>query len=477
MELYEKRIKEGILKKDEHQLKTINELNKLRTKLINIKEPPILDELAGLDIDILTNSEYTQKDLISPDFDWHNNKDNETIFGKLWTNLVSFTKKETNDLVKETKNRLNFVPIKGPKGLYLYGDVGSGKTMVMDLFYDTLPIERKKRIHFHQFMQDIHKKQHNLLTKKRISTDVIPAIANELTNEAWVLCFDEFQVVDITDAMLLRRLLEELLNRGVVIVLTSNRPPDDLYKNGIQRESFLNTIELLKNSNIVWQLDSGIDYRKIESIKLNVYFTPLNEQTNKKVDNIFDKLTDNLMVIPKEINFLGRKLIIEETAENICKLDFNDICGKPHSAADYLELTKNFNIIVLKNVPKMTLSDRDSARRFITLIDTIYDSRCKLIISAECELEDLFVDTSVTVDGMPTINQKPINPKNSQLQLDRTLIDDLHLHHPSNVSEAPSIFTGTEEIFAFRRSLSRLNEMRNIKWLGEDFKEKLLSSD
>ncbi|KAI9209103.1 AFG1-like ATPase-domain-containing protein [Polychytrium aggregatum] len=335
-----------------------------------------------------------------------------------------------------------------PRGLYLWGDVGTGKTTVMDLFYNSISKERKRRVHFNSFMKDIHSRIHQLRVRDGYTSDPIPIISTDLTNQAWLLCFDELQVTNIVDAMLLRRLFQHLLDRGVVIVTTSNRPPDDLYLNGIQRGSFLPTIALLKERCVVHCLDSGVDYRKQKQDTFSVYFSPLNTDSQSSIESLWRKITKGQPVAPKKIDFLGRSFVIPEACGRAGKISFDDICGKAHSASDYLELVKHIDTLVLTDVPAMTLQHRNEARRFITLLDTLYDNKVRLAMSSAKSITGLFAleltddDTEISVEEI-------------------------------KISEN---MAGAEEVFAFRRAVSRLVEMKGRNWLGDDFIA-LLNSD
>ncbi|KAI8613710.1 AFG1-like ATPase-domain-containing protein [Chytriomyces sp. MP71] len=348
----------------------------------------------------------------------------------------------------------------GPRGLYLHGDVGSGKTMTMDLFYHSLgSIERKRRVHFHAFMQDVHRRVHQLRKERNVTYDPIPPIAHELANDAWVLCFDELQVTDVGDAMILRRLFTELYARGVVTVVTSNRPPDELYKNGLQRKSFLPTIEVLKERNLVHPLDSGIDYRQQAKGSEQVFFYPLGPPTTTSIEKIWASLTvkEKGWLQPKMLEFLGRTLTISETCDRVARASFALLCSSSHSAADFLALAGQFDTLILTDVPKMSLVQRNEARRFITLIDALYENKIKLYMSSEVEASLLLVGDAE--EAANTGKERELTAA------DRQLMDDLKLQVDHLTS---SIFTGAEEAFAFQRAVSRLVEMQSANWGKRD---------
>lgn len=340
-----------------------------------------------------------------------------------------------------------------PHGLYLYGDVGTGKTMLMDLFYNTLParITHKRRVHFHAFMLDVHKRIH--ATKAAGAGDPIVPVARDLANQAHVLCLDEFQVTDIADAMILRRLLDALLERGVVCVLTSNRHPDELYKNGIQRTSFLPAIDLLKSHFNVTDLDSGTDYRRVPRALSHTYFSPLNSATRAAVDAQFDALTENLPILDgATIRLWGRGLTVPRSAGSVAQFTFSELCGRPLGAADYLELTQRYGTLFVTDVPRMGLNEKDKARRFITFIDACYESKTRLFVSSEVPIFEIFSeDTSQTPGGAPVSDHM------------RAIMDDLGL--PVEVVGAASMFNGEEELFAFARCCSRLVQMGSVDWM------------
>jgi predicted ATPase len=261
----------------------------------------------------------------------------------------------------------------------MYGDVGSGKTMMMDLFFDTLPpnITRKTRIHFHAFMQSVHKELHKMKMQHGNDIDAIPFVAAGIAERASVLCFDEFQCTDVADAMILRRLMESLMAHGTVIVTTSNRHPNDLYKNGIQRESFIPCINLLKSRLTVLNLDSDTDYRKIPRPPSGVYHHPLDESAKTHVERWFRFLGDFENDPPHRATHQvwGREIEVPKASGKCAWFTFDEIIGRATGAADYLELTRNYEAFIVTDVPGMNFRSRDLARRFITFIDAIYESR------------------------------------------------------------------------------------------------------
>ncbi|KAJ7639137.1 AFG1-like ATPase-domain-containing protein [Roridomyces roridus] len=312
-----------------------------------------------------------------------------------------------------------------------------------------------RRVHFHAFMIDVHKRIHAVKAAHGNIGDPILPVARDLANEAYVLCFDEFQVTDIADAMILRRLLENLLNFGVVCVMTSNRHPDDLYKNGIQRSSFVPAIELLKTQFEVTDLDSGTDYRRMARIPSSVkpYHHPLGPETTKAMDSIFDSLTkghqDDPVVKNRKLPIWGRTLIVPVSTSTVAKFTFKELCDNPLSAADYLEITKAFGTVLLLDVWKMGVDRKDLARRFITFIDACYESKTRLFISSEVPIYQVFSDESAKKTGGVSDHM-------------RGVMDDLGLSH--DLVGTSSIFTGEEEIFAFARACSRLVQMESKEW-------------
>jgi cell division protein ZapE len=293
-------------------------------------------------------------------------------------------------------------PEPAPKGLYLYGGVGRGKSMLMDLFFDVAPVEHKRRIHFHEFMQEVHagiaawrklpakerKAQPNFV--KGAGDDPIPPVAKAIADSAWLLCFDEFQVSDIADAMILGRLFEQLWLRQVVVVATSNRHPRDLYKNGLNRQLFIPFIAVLEENLELHALDGPRDYRLARLEGQSVYHAPLDKFTTEEMDKAWASLTQGAIPRATSITATGRTLKIDRAAAGCARLTFDELCAQALGAADYLALAKRFDTILLESVPIMGPQNRSEAARFRILIDSLYENKTKLIISAAAQPDALY---------------------------------------------------------------------------------------
>jgi len=287
-----------------------------------------------------------------------------------------------NKLVGKGKNE----PQAPVRGLYMWGGVGRGKTWLMDLFFQAIPGERKQRLHFHRFMLRVHEE----LTGLQGQSDPLQIVADRFKNETDLLCFDEFFVSDITDAMLLGTLMEALFARGITLVATSNIPPDNLYRNGLQRARFLPAIEMIKKHCDVMNVDAGIDYRLRTLTSAHLWMMPLNEATTKEMDRMFVALggTDRSNKPVLEINH--RKMPTLGVAEGVVAMDFLTLCGEGRSQHDYIELSRRFHSVLLFNVPVMIYKTEDQARRFLALVDEFYERHVKLVVSAEATLYEIY---------------------------------------------------------------------------------------
>ena len=282
--------------------------------------------------------------------------------------------------------------VEPPQGLYIFGGVGGGKSMLMDLFYDTVDVERKKRVHFHQFLQDVQNRFNAIRDAKGGGDgDPIPRVASSFADEAWLLCFDELQVTNIKDAMILGRLFEELLNRDVVIVATSNRPPQDLYKDGLQRDRFLPFIDLISERLDVLQLGSATDYRLERMRGMEVYHQPVDDESEAALDRYFAELTDGREVAADRIEVKGRIIEIPAAAAGVGRTSFDDLCAKPLGPADYLEIAERYHTLLIDGIPSMGEDLKSEATRFITLIDALYENKVNLICTADAPPNKLYV--------------------------------------------------------------------------------------
>ncbi|WP_027467771.1 cell division protein ZapE [Deefgea rivuli] len=299
----------------------------------------------------------------------------------LWQQLVVF---------KQKRNRLfgkSLLPMPDlPRGLYFWGGVGRGKSFLMDAFYAGLPFKRKKRLHFHHFMQQIHKD----LRAQQGQNDPLGKVADQWAKAVRVLCFDEFHVSDIADAMILGRLMEQLFARGVVLVTTSNYPPDGLYPNGLQRANFLPTIELLKAKLDVLNVDGGQDFRLRTLTAARTYLFPNNAENEQELAELFAKMA-TAHDESTQITIEGRKLKARRCAGGAIWFDFSVLCGDGRGQADYLALSQEYHTVFLSGLPKLNAEQSNLARRFTWLVDVFYDNRVKLIIAADVPVEEVYV--------------------------------------------------------------------------------------
>ena len=277
-----------------------------------------------------------------------------------------------------------------PRGLYIHGPVGRGKSMLMDLFFAIAPVAARRRVHFHAFMLEVHARLDDARRRAGPRQDPLARVSDGLVEQAWLLCFDEFHVQNIADAMILGRLFEALLERGTVVVLTSNFPPDRLYQGGLNRDRFLPFIALLKDRLEVIALDGARDYRLDGPDDAQAYHHPLGPATKAKLAEAFARATGDLPAGPEVIEVGSRRLEVPKAAAGVAWFDFQALCEQPLGAADYLALTARYHTVLLSGVPRLTPDKRNQARRFMTLVDALYDRRVNLIIGAEAPAAELY---------------------------------------------------------------------------------------
>lgn len=275
-----------------------------------------------------------------------------------------------------------------PKGLYLWGGVGRGKSMLMDMFVDHLEVPAR-RVHFHAFMQEIHTAMHK--ARQDGIEDSLAPVAEKVAKEVKVLAFDEMQITDITDAMIVGRLFEILFAAGVVVVTTSNRVPDDLYKNGLNRQLFLPFIEVLKDQMCVWELVSPNDYRQNRLQGEEVYFAPINADSRQKIREVWEHLSGG-PAQPLILQVKGREVEIPQFRNGVARATFFDLCGKMLGAGDYLALAETAKVLILEDIPRLGRSNFNEAKRFVTLIDALYEAGTRLICSAADQPESLYIE-------------------------------------------------------------------------------------
>lgn len=301
---------------------------------------------------------------------------------RLWTELMMFKRKRNRFLGRSLRSP------QLPKGLYFYGGVGRGKSFLMDAFYGCLPYRRKRRVHFHAFMAEIHQRLRGLKSE----ANPLKAVAAEIAKETRVLCFDEFHVSDIADAMILGRLLENLFNEGVVLVATSNYAPSELYPQGQNRSSFLPTIALIEEKLTILNVDGGEDYRHRTLTAAEVFYIPANDENERKLADLFTQVTAGQVERPSEIEIHGRMLRCKKRTDKAIWFDFRMLCFGPRSQADYLYLSEHYEKIFVSGIEKLSQAERAEARRLTWLIDVMYDYRVKFCATCDVPVGEIYLE-------------------------------------------------------------------------------------
>ncbi len=310
---------------------------------------------------------------------------------RLWTELIGYDPKPLPPSRRFARllGRKSTGSV-APRGLYLVGEVGRGKSMLMDLFFATAQVARKKRIHFHRFMQDSHARVHAWRRTNVDAADPIPPLADAIAAEAALLCFDEFQVNDIADALILGRLFQALFARGVVVVATSNVAPDNLFKGQPGRDAFLPFIALIKERLEVFMMDSGRDFRRERIRAMRTWHVPADRFADRALDQAFEDLTGGAEAGPVTLTVMGRALVVPLAAEGVARFDFEALCNTALGAGDYLSIARTFHTLVLDGIPRLSPENFDQARRFIVLVDNLYEQRVKLVASADAMPDQLY---------------------------------------------------------------------------------------
>lgn len=314
---------------------------------------------------------------------------------RLWTELMMFKRKRNRFLGRSLRSP------QLPKGLYFYGGVGRGKSFLMDVFYGCLPYRRKRRVHFHAFMAEIHQRLRGLKSE----ANPLKAVASEIAWETRVLCFDEFHVSDIADAMILGRLLENLFNEGVVLVATSNYAPSELYPQGQNRSSFLPTIALLEDKLTILNVDGGEDYRLRTLSPAEVFYVPADAESEQKLGALFAQVTASQKQLDKKITIHGRELECKGRTERVIWFDFRTLCFGPRSQADYLYLAEHYQMVFISGLEKLTPAERSEARRLTWLIDVFYDYRVKVCATSEVPAEEIYIEGDFANEFVRTVSR------------------------------------------------------------------------
>lgn len=346
----------------------------------------------------LSPKQRYQKDLQQPGFNYDPSQEKAVaMLQSLYDELTVPVARQRGGVLGRMRQRFRSPePVVPVKGLYFWGGVGRGKTYLMDNFYESLPFQEKMRAHFHRFMRRVHRELKQLAGEK----NPLEKVADNIAEEARVICFDEFFVSDITDAMLLGTLLEHLFARGVTLVATSNIVPDRLYENGLQRQRFLPAIALLNRHTSVVNVDGGVDYRLRALEQAELYHTPLGPDAERAMLDAFNRLAPATDEVEEavEIEVEGRRIPCRFIAEDVIWFDFEVICNIPRSQNDYIELAKEFHAVLVGNVHQMGRKNDDHARRFVNMVDEFYDRNVKLVLSAEVDMASLYTEGKLSFE-------------------------------------------------------------------------------
>ncbi len=328
-------------------------------------------------------------------------KNKEIQFDQKQFELINILADKSDEFIEYIRNqsllkKIINKKIKRPLGIYIYGQVGRGKSMIMDLFYSNINISQKRRVHFNEFMNEVHEQifiwRNNNKSSKDNNMDPILMVAKLIEKDCKVLCFDEFQVEDIADAMILGRLFKILFEMGILIIATSNIHPRNLYSEGLNRDTFIPFIDKLEENMEIYNLQAAKDYRVDRIKNEQVYFFPINDQNKKNFDEAWQNLIGSIEVTVKSIPLKGREIEISVSAGKFANFSFDELCVKPLGVADYLAISDNFNIIFISGIPKLDSKKRNETKRFMNLIDTFYENKKILFILAESGPKDILID-------------------------------------------------------------------------------------
>ncbi|TDR82844.1 cell division protein ZapE [Paludibacterium purpuratum] len=341
----------------------------------------------------------------------------------LWERLLDFKTRRDRFLGRSLRNP----PV--PKGLYLWGGVGRGKSFLMDAFYQCVPYRRKRRVHFHHFMAEVHRQLQSLAHE----TDPLLIVADRIALATRLLCFDEFHVSDIADAMILYRLLTAMFERGVVLVATSNYPPSGLYPNGLQRDRFLPAIALMESRLEVISVDGGNDYRLRELVRADLFKVPADAESEAQMAEMFRRLTLEAAERPHELELFGRRIELKRHAPGVIWFDFAALCGGPRAQTDYLEIARDYHTVFLSGIPALSAAEASEARRFTWLIDVLYDHRVKLVASSAVPAEQIYLDGVHAGEFFRTASRLTEMQSQSYLELPH-LVDEFQLDPSRSVA-------------------------------------------